>query len=236
MATKARKRPALILSARRSTWNTDPTEGRTELERVAPQVHKRDKGTCLFCGFQSVKYQELHHVNHDHTNHAPENLATICSMCHMTFHIGRAGLLGEAELVWLPEMPQQMLNHTARAIFIAMAGDGDEKMGAESLYSALRVRADDARRRIGTSDPADLGEAMLALDNDSYRRRAETLNGIRLLPLGRKIVDDKDIFPEMLKYWTSPKGPFAKVPPKRWGGMFDHIRRQNQKAEQAKSA
>jgi hypothetical protein len=143
----------------------------------------------------------------------------------MGFHIGRAGLLGEAELVWLPEISQPDLSHIARAIFIAMHRGGELRTAAETLYSALRVRADDARRRVGTSDPADLGEAMLALEEKAYDRRGESLEGVRLLPLGRRIVGEEDIFPDILDYWNSENGPFGKLPAEAWLELFEKTRK-----------
>lgn len=227
--TPAKAQPAkpsveIILSARRETWSVESesaAEGDVKLAKLRPQVLKRDQFTCCCCGFRSRKFQELHHLNGDHTDHRPDNLATICGFCHMGFHLGRAGLLGEAELIWLPEIPQHELSHLARAIFIAMHEGGEMQETAESLYSVLRLRADDARRRLGSSDPADLGEAMLALDDETYVRCKSSLEGIRLLPLGRRLRDDRDIFPDMLDFWRSETGPFAKIPTAKWAKLLD---------------
>jgi len=222
------ERVELVLSSRRATWAIDPDEqqqSEAELTRQRPRIFKRDRTACCACGFRSGKYQEIHHLNDDHTDHRPANLAAICPFCHGYFHIGRAGLTGEAELIWLPELPAWQLSHLARAIFVGMHLDSEMRPAAENLYSALRVRADDARRRLGTSDPADLGEALLALEDEAYERRADMLDGVRLLPLGRKYAGDEDIFPAMLDYYVSNKGPFGRLPPESWPELHDKVAR-----------
>lgn len=217
------QRPPLVLSAKRSTWSADEMLDPAEVKRITDQVMARDQCTCLYCGFQAPQDQELHHLDDDHGNWSIDNLAVICSFCHMSFHVGRAGLMGEAELIWLPEISQPALNHLSRAIFVALRSDDPVRQGADALYAALRARSDDARRRLGTSDPADLGEAMLALTPEAYERRADSLAGLKLLPLGRKIVDDKDVFPEVLERWVGPGGPFEKAAPQGWNALLARI-------------
>lgn len=212
----------LVLSARRATWRGEDEASAQADERfkaVKPKVLKRDDFCCAFCGFKSRKWQEVHHRDGDHHNHDPRNLVTICSFCHMVFHIGRVGLAGEAELIWLPELRQAELNHMARTCFVGMRTKGLTNEGAEGVFSGLRIRAEEARRRLGTSDPADLGEALLALDESGYDKRAEVLDGLRLLPLGRKYVGERDIFPKMVDFWISKQGPYGASRPKQWRAM-----------------
>jgi intracellular multiplication protein IcmJ len=209
----------IVLSAKRATWRGEDEASAQADERfkaVKPKVLKRDSFTCCFCGFQARKWQEIHHLDGDHNNHDPRNLKTICSFCHLSFHIGRAGLAGEAELIWLPELRQVELNHLTRTCFVAMRTKGTTNESGESVFSALRIRAEEARRRLGTSDPADLGEALLALDDDQYDKRNEVLDGVRLLPLGRKYVGERDIFPKVVDFWISKHGPYAQSRPKLW--------------------
>jgi len=224
MAGKSNKQLSLVLSARRGSWSpaTDRRRG-ADFERKFGAILKRDRMTCAACGFQATRYQEVHHLNDDHEDNSDGNLTAICSFCHLSFHVGRAGLMGEAELIWLPEMSQTTLNHLARAIFVALRDDDAMKLGADALFSALRARADDARRRLGTSDPADLGEALIALDDADYELREGKLDGLRLLPLGRRIEDGKDLFPEMVDFWVSKDGPFAELPPVKWDAVLKRL-------------
>jgi Restriction endonuclease len=226
--TKQKPEDSFILGAKRATWRGEDEASAQADERfraVKPKVFKRDNYKCKFCGFQSRKWQEIHHIDSDHHNHDPRNLATICSFCHMTFHIGRAGLAGEAELIWFPELSQQQVNHLARTCFVAMRTKGTTNEAGESVFSGLRIRAEEARRRLGTSDPADLGEALLAIDEAHYSKRGEILDGVRLLPLGRKYVGERDIFPKMVDFWVSRHGPFAKSRPKQWRAAASKIMR-----------
>lgn len=209
----------LVLSAKRSTWRADDEMRAMNDEtfrQVKQKVLKRDHYACCFCGFKSARWQEIHHHDGDHYNNNPDNLATICIFCHMVFHIGRAGLAGEAELVWLPEVSQAALSHVARNIYVGMRAKGVTAAASEALYTSIRIRAEDVRRRLGSSDPADLGEALLALDEKKYDSRAELLDGVRLMPLGRKYVGDKDVFPKVVDFWISAQGPFATMRPKQW--------------------
>lgn len=209
----------LVLSAKRSTWRADDevrAHNDESFKQIKQKILKRDSHCCQFCGFKSQRWQEIHHIDGDHYNNAPDNLAVICIFCHMVFHIGRAGLAGEAELIWLPELDQPSLSHLARNIYVGMRAKGPTSVAAEAIYAGLRVRAEDVRRRLGSSDPADLGEALLALDEKKYGQRAEILDGVRLMPLGRKYVGDKDVFPKVVDFWVSAQGPYATMRPKQW--------------------
>ena len=210
---------SFFLSAKRSTWRADDEmRAATDdsFKQIKQKILKRDGHSCYFCGFKSLRWQEIHHFDSDHYNNGPENLTTICIFCHMVFHIGRAGLAGEAELIWLPEISQAALSHLARNIYVGLRAKGPTATASEAVYSALRIRAEDARRRLGSSDPADLGEALLAVNEKTYDRRGTVLEGIRIMPLGRKYVGDKDVFAKVVDYWISPQGPFATMRPKQW--------------------
>src|SRR5690625_2648446 len=41
---------------------------------------------CKFCGYRSKKYSEVHHLDDDHHNNSPENLTSICLLCHPYHH------------------------------------------------------------------------------------------------------------------------------------------------------
>ena len=210
---------SFFLSAKRSTWRADDEmRAATDdsFKQIKQKILKRDDHSCFFCGFKSLRWQEIHHFDSDHYNNSPENLTTICIFCHMVFHIGRAGLAGEAELIWLPEISQAALSHLARNIYVGLRAKGPTATASEAVYSALRIRAEDARRRLGSSDPADLGEALLAVNEKTYDRRGTVLEGVRIMPLGRKYVGDKDVFAKVVDYWISPQGPFATMRPKQW--------------------
>lgn len=80
---------------------------------VAPSILQRDQHTCRFCGWYCEEYQEVHHIDGDHTNHHADNLATICPLCHAAVHVGLTAAQGRARLIWEPRVPQHLLNHLA---------------------------------------------------------------------------------------------------------------------------
>lgn len=53
------------------------------------------------------------------------------------------------------------------------------------------------------------------------------LEGIRLLPLDKYIVrirgSETNVFPQIIKFWRSEKGPFAKLPTDDWQKLFAKI-------------
>lgn len=235
----------LVLSVKCLNWRMDDSDSElhdAEFQRVRKKALERDKNSCRFCGFTSLSYQEVHHLNDDHSDNRLDNLVTACSFCHMVQHIGLAGKNKEASLVWLPEISQGDLNHLVRALLVAQhpgayasapprraarampTGPSPEQQRisevARATMSALRDREYEAERRFLTSDPAVLGNALKLLPDEFYERRAETLSGLRLLPLGRRTNADKDVMAEMLNVWTDRGGPFSGLKPTTWEGLF----------------
>ena len=90
-----------------------------EVIEIYKEAMERDKFTCRYCGFHCEKGQEVNHINHDHSNHLLSNLETVCSLCHQSFHLNSVDINKSAELIWLPEMTQEELNHLCRTLFVA---------------------------------------------------------------------------------------------------------------------
>jgi hypothetical protein len=57
-------------------------------------IFQRDNYTCVFCGIHSSKYLFCDHIdgNASHNDHA--NLRSICPLCELIRHCGRAGING----------------------------------------------------------------------------------------------------------------------------------------------
>lgn len=222
----------LLLSAKAEAWRMhDEDHGRADesfTSTVRPAVLRRDRNTCRFCGFSSSKWQEVHHLDDDHHNNDPANLVTADSFCHMVQHIGRAGMHGEAMLIWLPEIEQAPLNNIVRALYVAErhpgASESDEiGQAAGSLLAMLQNRARLAAERLGTSDPAVLG-SVLVRHEEIYERRQSQLAGLRLLPLPRKVTSSgEDVFGRMMAFWCSSEGPFGGLPPSSWARLLSRI-------------
>lgn len=64
-------------------------------------VLARDADTCWFCGFKYPKYMEVHHREGKWDDNSPENLVTLCPLCHSCLHIGLAGIQERGKLLVL---------------------------------------------------------------------------------------------------------------------------------------
>jgi len=56
--------------------------GRTRL-----RILERDSYTCVYCGHSQPKGMEVNHIT-GHRDQAPENLETVCPLCHRVLHAG----------------------------------------------------------------------------------------------------------------------------------------------------
>lgn len=189
----------------------------------------RDAHTCRFCGLRAGPWAEVYHLNGDHADDTPDNLATACPACHACQHLGRDTAAQEYLLVWLPDLTQAALTHLARgthAVFhahgeapcpeVAPTRDTPELRSAYTAYRALAARAAAAEQRIGTSSPRALGEALLSLPRASVTGASTTgtaalVAGLRLLPRGKLFRGGIDVYPECLDAWTIP-APAAPTP------------------------
>jgi intracellular multiplication protein IcmJ len=217
MATKL---PPLILSARRASWRMDdeslePTDH--ALQALRKSVLERDNYTCQYCGYQATRFQELHHRNDNHRDNRLTNVVTICPLCHLSFHIGRAGLMGEGVAIWAPEVTQEEMNHIARAIYVVDDDGSLPSRGAYAVATLLnRNRLAEAQTRLGSTNLLTIGTALLKLSEEEYAKRHEALAGIRILPLGRKIVGGVDVWPDMVSYWRGETGGYGIHPTTKW--------------------
>ncbi|MGE4352443.1 MAG: hypothetical protein AB7E52_09690 [Bdellovibrionales bacterium] len=157
--------------------------------------------------------------------------ATVCTFCELTALLDRAGLTAAGFLVWMPELSQAELNNAVRALYVARdAKDSPLVKMANRTLEVLTTRRAEAKKRLGTDDPLLLATALHEqLDDTAYAARIEKLEGIRFLPLDRYLVPqrsgrDVNVFPRMMAYWTSPEGPYGKVPVSEWEALFKSVR------------
>lgn len=230
----------LRLSVKAKNWrmfDSDSEAADTEFALVRKKVLERDDYSCKMCGFKASKWQEVHHVNDDHSDNRKENLLTVCMYCHLCQHIGLAGRNQEAVLAWIPEIPQDRLHHIIRSVQVAKRWSENAMMargvksdairqaqeladGASSLMAKLRERQMQAEERIGTSDPLEIANIMLSMPDDMYERRGEFLAGIRLLPLGIRKQGVEDMMPKIVDSWLDAGGAYVNLRPSAWLGMF----------------
>lgn len=212
----------LHLGVKRTVWSTDGLKGRVHSSDPAAAraaVFERDNHTCRFCGFQSRKYQEIHHLNGFEDDLSLDNCLTACIFCHQCFDLQSVSKMESGMLVWLPEISQPALHHIMRAIHIGRAFKMD---AAHKALEILSARREQARQRLGTDDPEALAIVMTDfMSHKMYDNAKKQLQGIRLLPLDRRVVDDPELkfynqFNQIMAYWRSKNGPFANFAPEKW--------------------
>lgn len=195
---------------------------------IEKKVLSRDDHTCQCCGFQAEKYQMIHNRKSQHKYDDPAELITVCNFCYQVLHMEVVGTMRSGVLVWLPEISQAELHNIMRAIYVARISQGPVADSARKALDILMDRRGEARNRLGTDKPEIL--AMVLQDYISpaaYKRRAAKLDGMRLLPLDRRIVKEGDMefnqFPQILAYWRSKAGPFGGLLPRQWGSVYQRL-------------
>lgn len=192
------------------------------------KILQRDNHTCRFCGFDSLKYQEVHCLDGNTKNHHTDNLAAACIFCHQCFDLEKASEMRSGVLVWLPEIEQADLHHIARAIYVARISQGPMAEAAKNAYKTLMDRREEAKVRLGTDDPYILATVMRDFVGPRhYALRGDKLDGIRLFPLDRRIIKEGDLefnqFPQILAFWRSKDGPFSGKAPHQWKTFYARI-------------
>ncbi len=211
-----------MLGVRRSpdaekSLSRDRSQLRGQMERAL----RRDDFTCRFCGFHAVQYQRVVPWEGE-----DPPFATACSFCEQCLALDRAGLAGAGLLIWLPEIGQADLHHIARAAYVARTTDNELAAAATRALDGLVARRADAKKRLGSDDPLLLATVMHEmLDDKEYARAASKLDGVRLMPLNKHLMRTPkgaliDQFPQILKYWASPAGPYARLPVDSWADLF----------------
>lgn len=202
-------------------------------------------------------YMQVHHIDDDHHNNSMENLITACMHCHAVHHIGLWGSADEAKIIYLPELPQFYLNHLLRNILVAKrfhakleadvrTAERGPRGGApaalieraraaksmaeqaEAIFDRLRARDVEAEKRLGTSNPADVANALLHAPDDVYDRRGDSLAPFRLLLLGHhhpggRSESPNDKMTEIVDNWLMPGGAFVGLEPSNWSKLLQSM-------------
>lgn len=213
----------LNIQSKRLTWRLmesahENVGNSEEYNNSRRKVLKRDDYTCRAkdCGFRSppdatgMTYMEVHHLNDDHKNHNPENLATICPICHQLFHMGVAGMRNSAVMIWMPEISQGTLNQICRSIFVAIQTDSEMSGSAKAMYASLEARAIYLEEMMspGASDPLFFGQALLDIDTQEVSNAL--LSNIRMLPTYER-------FKDAIEHWV--KNGYQGLLPDTWDAL-----------------
>lgn len=199
-----------------------------KLQKIRADVHARDNHTCRFCNFRAAKYQEMHCLDEGQTD-GSDRWVTACIFCQQCFRLDTAAEMQSAALIWLPEISQADLNNLCRAIYIGRITQGEIAETSRSALEILMSRQGELQKRLGTSDIKTIVSVMRDfLEDAEYSRRADKFNGVRVLPLDRRIIREGDLefnqFPQILAYWRSKEGPFGDIPPRSWAYLLKNMR------------
>ena len=191
-----------------------------ERQGLCQHTLKRDHHTCQFCGLGAGDWQEVFHLDDDHDNWTPANLAAACPLCHAVQHIGSPTANQDMHVIWLPDVEQSLLNVLVRGIHTIMHSQGvpttftarhmpdDTALEAAwRAYAALDARRDAADRIIDSHHPLDLADALAAMSPRDYARRVKLLGGLRLLHRGQMLRHGRDLYPAQLALWAARDNP-----------------------------
>lgn len=222
----------LIVSAKTKDFRGDsphPEKGNIEFSNIRQSILERDKFTCQYCGFKSKKFQHIHHLDDDHNNNIDSNLITACPLCHMSQHIGYAGIKGMGVLIYLDQerfgeyalnISQEKLNNIVRLLWIRQESDNkDASNQATDYLKRLEQARVDADKVIGTCDPILLANTLKEITEDEYLEREKALGKVLFLPF-------KEGFYREHNYWKD--NVFKGVANQSWSkiatnNMFDWI-------------
>ena len=254
---KRERRSAVSLDLgvkRRLSRRNDPAResAQADFERQRLGVLERDNWTCRGCGFASKRMHgapaggmEVHHLDDDHHNNHPANLATLCPLCHMTFTLGRRGYRFDARLIYAPTIEQWQLNMIHHVVWgleraLALMDAGDEAAAGwrdEALPEGFRAgvaSASDTLMRIEKAgaerlksqmsetlpqieDAETLYGALQNLPPAYYQTRDQLIRPIRLMPI-------RDRFTGRLDRWA--RGVWlASYPPRTWRSIVESVER-----------
>jgi intracellular multiplication protein IcmJ len=198
------------------------------VDRIRAAVLGRDHGACRFCGFRAKRYQQVALL--DGMARSIAGMATACIMCHDCFHLDRVARHRSGVLLFLPEMEQIELIDLARDLYVSRSTQGDAPSRARRALDHLMTRRDEAKKRIGSDEPAFLAERFEAAARESAEAVTElrrTIAGVRLMPLDRRIVSEDDLefnqFPQILVYWRSKQGPYKDASKRRFSRITRYL-------------
>lgn len=190
----------IVLSVKRSVFRCDDPSAEMQdkvFKKLIPTIKSRDNDTCQYCGLVSHKYLEIHHVDDDHSNNNPENLVTICPLCHACFHLGFSGVKQKGLVIYIDPslgLTQGELNSIVRTLWIGeRSQDNAIKTVSISILSRFVRQQVAATRKLGTSECLTVANSLLVLSDEDYENRAERLSGIYFFPY-------KDAFSKFIDY------------------------------------
>lgn len=142
---------------------------------------------CVRCGLESVAAPapkrrssalQVHHLDDDHHNNAPENLAAFCDLDHAVHHIGcdapttggHFGWASKMRIAHIPGLTSEEVNLFQRAIGAALADPGLKEI-AQEMLSLLGVMTLPVTDIYASAKSKDFAAAMAAMTDAEYEER-----------------------------------------------------------------
>ena len=202
----------IIPSAHRWSWAA-PVQHGTQWDKSKPMmkwrsmVLERDNHTCQGCGWRALKFQEIHHRDHDHNNFRESNLETLCPLCHQLFHPATASISGGGQMIWMPEMSQVHLNRLLFPLFAIMRSGPTHPAYAVSkaVWGLLEMRKVFLENQIGRSDPGVFGQMMLNMTPSDYQQRSQSMGAIKMLANPSRFETEIDYWKALLDEQKTPE-------------------------------
>lgn len=172
---------------------------------------------CVRCGYESVSEAKgtkktrlhVHHLDDDHHNNEPDNLAPHCSLDHAYHHIGcdaattggSQGWASRMRIAYVPELAAEDLNHLQRACGAAMSNDSERAIALE-IIDLLGVLSGPVKDEFGTYKAKDFAACFSSMSDGQYEQRYEYIEGLRVLfspellqGVGQEMLEDARLFP-----------------------------------------
>ncbi len=171
----------------------------------------RDANRCVDCQLSLPRHMEVRHLDDDHENMAPTNLACVCPFCHLRDHLGPTGFAGAGIVIGTPTtLTQGQINTLALSIWYIQSRI-EKTQDIRSLPDESQIDTEQAwrQRLLNTattlwndlatkdtrwtgayspliSEPDILGGVLNELYTtapETYANRDELLHGLHILPV-----------------------------------------------------
>jgi len=210
-----------VFGVKRPLWRDDDNHSTLLDEKFATlrtEILQRDNYTCRFCGFKAAKFQEFHHLDHDHENCSKDNLVTSCNLCHQVNHLGACAMGSRGVFVSNQELTQTEINNIARAIYVnEFLGNKDVCDKLTSLTASFNFRGSDTLKLVFGGEIITVLEIATILadvtniSDELYAKRAELLAPLKLFPTKNSFKDGQ------LEYYAANNR--ALFLPENWSAL-----------------
>ncbi len=205
----------IVLGIKRSAHRVGGTDA--EFDRIKKSILARDNYQCQAsgCRFRAKQYLHVHHIDDNHANNNPQNLITLCPLCHHHLHIGYVGSkCPDAKIIYWPEMSSGRFSAILKAAWMVETINLSVPGVTRHITNALRLElkeqaktlltniipslADVAEQILGTSSVAELAAEMAALPDTAYQKLRARLRGFHITP-------PRTFYSNELSAWTGTR-------------------------------